>query len=179
LPDGEVRHEEYLCPDSRDPREELAVALLASLGREGSICVYSGYERAILERLAEALPVLRGPLLALTPRLWDLFEVIHDHYYHPAFQGSYSIKAVLPAVAPALGYKDLQIQEGGTAAREYARMVFDEMDLIERLNVREALAQYCARDTLAMLELRRILAGKAGGSDPGSVEHTVNDGRSV
>jgi hypothetical protein len=30
-----------------------------------------------------------------------------------------------------------------------------------------------------MLELRRILAGKAGGSDAGSVEHTVNDGRSV
>jgi hypothetical protein len=179
LPDGEIRHDEYLCPDSRDPREELALALLASLGGEGSICVYSGYERAILERLAEALPGLRAPLLALMPRLWDLFEVIHDHYYHPAFQGSYSIKAVLPAVAPALGYTDLRIQEGGTAAREYARMVFDEMDLIERLNVREALAQYCARDTLAMLELRRILAGKAGGSYAGSVEHTVNDGRSV
>ena len=162
LPGGEVRHDEYLCPDSRDPREELAAALLHSLGDEGSICVYSGYERAILERLAEALPALRRPLLGLMPRLWDLFQVIHDHYYHPAFQGSYSIKTVLPAVAPSLGYTDLQIQEGGTAAREYARMVFDEMDLIERLNLREALVQYCARDTFAMLELRKILGMKAG-----------------
>jgi hypothetical protein len=161
LPDGAVRHDEYLCPDSRDPRGELAAALLASLGDEGSICVYSGYERAVLERLAEALPALKRPLLGLLPRLWDLFQVIHDHYYHPAFEGSYSIKTVLPAVVPSLGYDDLQIQEGGTAAREYARMVFEEMDLIERLHVREALVQYCARDTFAMLEVRKVLAGKA------------------
>jgi len=162
LPDGEVRHDDYLCPDARDPREELVAALLTSLGEQGSICVYSGYERSILERLAEAFPALRKPVLGLIPRLWDLFQVIHDHYYHPAFQGSYSIKAVLPALIPSLGYQDLRIQEGGTAAREYHRMVFEEMDLIERVNLREALVQYCARDTLAMLELRKRLAVKAG-----------------
>ena len=43
---GEVRHEEYLCMEAKDPREDLAVALLESVGQEGSICVYSGYERA-------------------------------------------------------------------------------------------------------------------------------------
>ena len=96
--DGTLRHAEYLCLDGRDPREELTVRLLESLGQEGSICVYSSYERSILERLAEDFPSLKQDIKAVIARLWDLHLVIRDHYYHPAFDGSYSIKAVLPAV---------------------------------------------------------------------------------
>src|SRR5207247_4232753 len=62
MEDGTVRHDHYLCVEQRDPREELAVTLLASLGREGSICVYSGYEWRILTDLAEAFPKLRREL---------------------------------------------------------------------------------------------------------------------
>lgn len=157
MTDGEIRHDEYLCLDPRDPREELITALLASLEGEGSICVYSGYERAMLERLAESHPQYRAELMQVIDRLWDLFPIIRDHYYHPAFGGSYSIKAVLPAVVPSLAYSDLEIQDGGMAARIYYQMVFLEMDLIERLRLSEALRRYCARDTLAMVELRRAL----------------------
>ncbi|WP_447976983.1 DUF2779 domain-containing protein [Candidatus Nitrospira bockiana] len=155
--DGTVEHREHLHLDPRDPREDLVAALLDALGHEGSICVYSGYERAILERLAEAFPTLRDDLLRVIGRLWDLFPIIRDHYYHPGFSGSYSIKAVLPAVVPTLGYDDLDIRDGGTAAQAYYRMVFEETDLIEKIRLREALLQYCARDTLAMVELRRAL----------------------
>jgi hypothetical protein len=86
--------------------------------------------------------------------------VIRDHYYHPAFEGSYSIKAVLPAVVPSLGYGDLDIQEGGMAAQIYHHMVFDETDLMEKARLMESLLHYCERDTLAMLELRRALYRK-------------------
>jgi predicted RecB family nuclease len=159
--DGDVTHHEYLCLDPKDPREELVVTLLESLGEDGSICVYSGYERAILERLADVFPARRSDLQRAMARLWDLFPVIRDHYYHPDFEGSYSIKSVLPAVVPSLGYGDLEIQEGGMAAQIYYRMVFDEMDLIEKIRLKEALLNYCERDTLAMLELRRALYQKA------------------
>lgn len=157
---GDVRHDEYLCLDPKDPREDLVVALLDSLGRDGSICVYSGYERAILERLAEILPAFRSDLERVITRLWDLFPVIRDHYYHPDFNGSYSIKAVLPAVIPSLGYDDLEIHEGGMAARSYSHMVFEETDLMEKARLKDALMRYCGRDTLAMLELRRVLYRK-------------------
>ncbi len=160
MENGDVTHDEYLCLDPKDPREELVVALLESLGQEGSICVYSGYERAILERLADLLPVLRTDLQRVLARLWDLFPVIRDHYYHPAFEGSYSIKSVLPAVVPELGYGDLDIQEGGMAAQAYYRMVFDDTDLIEKVRLKEALLHYCGRDTLAMVQLRRALYQK-------------------
>ncbi len=159
--DGAVRHDDFLCMEAKDPREELAVALLDSLGQEGSICVYSGYERSILEGLAEALPGLRRELRHLVSRLWDLLPVIRDSYYHPAFNGSYSIKAVLPALVPGLGYGELEIQEGGAAAQLYDRMVFHEGDWVEKIRIREALLKYCERDTLAMVEIRKALRQRA------------------
>jgi predicted RecB family nuclease len=133
------------------------VALLDSLGQEGSICVYSGYEARVIRELAEALPELRTDLENLLPRLWDLHPVIKAHYYHPGFQGSYSIKSVLPTLVPALAYSNLEIQGGGMASFQFYRMVFEEVDAVERKRIRDALLQYCERDTLAMVELRRAL----------------------
>ena len=68
---------------------------------------------------------------------------------------------MLPAVVPSLGYDDLAIQGGGQAAAEYYRMIFLESDWVEQDSIREALLRYCARDTLAMVELRRVLREKA------------------
>lgn len=160
---GRWRHQDYLHVEASDPREVLTEALLTSLGSAGSICVYSPYEQSILERLAERYPSMRAELNRVIRRLWDLLPVIRDHYYHPAFGGSYSIKTVLPAVVPSLGYGDLDIQEGGSAAQEYYRMVFKETDWVKRETTRHALLEYCKRDTLAMMELRRGLWEKAGG----------------
>jgi hypothetical protein len=158
---GELRHEEFLHKDVSDPRKVLAEALMESLGESGSICVYSPYERSILEQLAAAIPSLKPALSRIIGRLWDLFPIIRDHYYHPAFGGSYSIKAVLPAMVPSLAYDDLSIKEGGHAASQYYRMIFVETDWVERATIEEALLRYCARDTLAMVELRRALQEKA------------------
>jgi predicted RecB family nuclease len=158
---GELGHKEFLHKDVSDPRKALAESLLESLGEQGSICVYSPYERSILEQLAIALPLLKPAISRVISRLWDLFPIIRDHYYHPAFAGSYSIKSVLPAMVPSLAYDDLLIKEGGHAACQYYRMVFIETDWVERATIEEALLRYCARDTLAMVELRHALMEKA------------------
>ena len=155
--DGAVCYEEYLHDNVSDPRQPLATSLLRTLGREGSICVYTGYEQGILTALADALPHLRDDLLAVIPRLWDLHPVIKAYYYHPGFAGSHSIKAVLSALVAELAYDDLEIQEGTLASLQFHRMVFDNLDSVERVRIREALLKYCERDTLAMVELRRVL----------------------
>ncbi len=159
--DGEMRHEEYLCRDSRDPREEFALTLLKSIGREGTICVYSGYEARILKELGDAFPGLKPDLDRAIERFWDLLSVIRTHYYHPRFEGSFSIKSVLPAVVPSLGYADLEIQEGSMASLQYYRMIFEVIDDEEKARLRTALRKYCERDTLAMVELRKALMAKA------------------
>jgi hypothetical protein len=159
--DGTVQHDHYLCDECKDPREELAVRLLQSLGREGSICVYSDYERQVLRDLAEAVPLLRRELYAVISRLWDLLPVLQRHYYHPQFGGSFSIKSVLPALAPDLDYANLEIRDGAQAALAYERMMFRDPDDDERARLRAALLEYCTRDTLAMVEIRKALHQKA------------------
>jgi len=158
--DGQLRHDEYVCADKRDPREELALRLLESLGRVGSICVYSGYEERILKGLAETLPRLKPDLDRAIDRLWDLQKKIKQHYYHPQFMGSFSLKDVLPAVVPSLSYCDLEIREGGAAAQQYYNMIFEATDPAGKEHVRQALLKYCERDTLALVELRRALLQK-------------------
>jgi hypothetical protein len=157
-----LAHQEYLHADDRDPRRRWAEALIDSLGDRGTICVYSSYERAILEQMMVAFPEYREPFQRIIGRLWDLLPVIREHYYHPGFRGSYSMKAVLPAVIPSLAYGDLAIQDGGQAANAYYRLAFVERDWIEQVSLRHALLQYCERDTMAMVQLRRALAQKAG-----------------
>ncbi|CUS38906.1 DUF2779 domain-containing protein [Candidatus Nitrospira nitrificans] len=161
LESGEVTHQEFLHDEASDPRRRWVEALIESLGETGSIVVYSAYEESLIRQLAETFPEFKSACKAIVKRLWDLLPIIKNHYYHPAFNGSYSIKSVLPAVVPALGYDDLAIQAGGQAAAEYYRMVFLERDWIERNSIREALLRYCARDTLAMVELRRVLKKKS------------------
>ena len=160
---GDLVHHEFLHGDGSDPRLPLAEALLESLGDRGSICVYSSYEKSVIEQLAEALPGFRQALRGLVKRIWDLHPIVKEHYYHPEFGGSYSLKEVLPALVPSLRYADLAIRDGGQAAAEYYRMIFVETDWIEQGKIREALLAYCKRDTLAMVELRKVLLKKAEG----------------
>lgn len=164
LESGDIIHHQFLHSDPTEPRKRWAEALIESLGEKGSIVVYSAYEEAMMRQVVEAFPEFRQFFSAIIKRLWDLHPIIKEHYYHPKFQGSYSIKTVLPAVVPSMGYDDLAIQEGGQAANEYYRMVFLESDWIEQARIKDALLRYCARDTMAMVELRRMLMKKAPAS---------------
>ncbi|MFA5843241.1 MAG: DUF2779 domain-containing protein [Coriobacteriia bacterium] len=155
--DGGLEHSEYLHEGPGDPRRELAAALLDALGEEGSILSYSPYERGRIVGLAEYLPDLARPLLALAARLVDLLPVVRDGVYHPAFSGSFSIKKVLPALCPGQGWDDLEIAEGEIAALSYARLRDPRTPVAERQTLRDALLAYCRRDTEAMVAVYRAL----------------------
>ncbi len=155
-----MRHLEFLYTGDEDPQRELAEQLLFDLGRRGSICVYSPYEKGVIKRLAAKFSDLRSALMKLVDRLWDLLPIIRAHYYHPDFHGSFSIKSVLPALVPELSYADLEIGEGMMAANLYetARTLEDEAG---RQKIYDNLREYCAQDTWAMVELRRVLGERA------------------
>ena len=153
---GELCHSEYIHTENSDPRPALAHALLEALGTDGSIVVYSGYERRMLNDLAAAAPELAEPLRAATERLWDLLPIIRDHYYHPDFRGSYSIKAVLPALVKGSNWSELAIADGMAAAIAYEQAIAN-LERTEAQQTFEALRDYCRMDTKAMIELRRAL----------------------
>jgi hypothetical protein len=153
-------HAEYLSDTAADPREEFVKTLLGEMGREGTVFVYTGYERNILRNLAVSLPTFREELLSLTARFKDLHAIIRNHYYHPSFHGSYSIKAVLPALVPGMDYRGLAIQEGGHASLKYMQMVNPATTGEDREKIREELLTYCGFDTLAMVKVREVLLAK-------------------
>ncbi len=159
-PDGSLTHDEFLHQTDTDPRLAFAESLLAALGDAGSVVVYSSYEASQIRRLATDLPELAARLLALIPRLVDLLRIVQRHYYHPDFGGSFSIKRVLPTLAPDLGYGDLTIADGSTAAMMYGRMIDTDTPKAESAAIRESLLRYCERDTLAMVRVREALLAR-------------------
>ena len=93
--------------------------------------------------------------------MWDLHAVIPAHYNHPKFAGSFSLKSVLPVLVPKMSYADLAVADGNAAQRAYLESITTD-DAARRAELHEALLAYCGQDSLAMVELRRVLGEKAG-----------------
>lgn len=147
----DLSHHSFLADGDGDPREGFAACLLDAIGPEGTIIAYSSYEQTIIKQLAGDLPQYSERLLDLNTRFLDLLEVLRAYYYHPDFHGSYSIKAVLPALVPDAGYQDLGIQDGSQASLTFTQIIAPETGKDEREGLREALLAYCQRDTEAMV----------------------------
>ena len=76
-------------------------------------------------------------------------------YYHPDFNGDFSIKSVLPAMFPndpEADYAGLEISDGRAAMRKYDELAQID-DEGERRRARGALRDYCRLDTLAMVRI--------------------------
>ena len=82
--------------------------------------------------------------------------VFRKFYCDSKFKGSNSIKNVLPVLVPELSYQNLEVQEGGTAMVEYARMIALP-DGEEKESIRKNLLEYCKLDTQAMVEIHKVL----------------------
>ncbi|QIT54996.1 DUF2779 domain-containing protein [Aquisalimonas sp. 2447] len=154
-------HQEFLATaPSADPRQELAEHLIQTLGQNGSIVVYSGYEGRTIRELAKALSQLAPTLLSLQPRIVDLLAILRRHYYHPGFRGSYSIKQVLPTLVPEMSYAGMAIADGEAAGRGWLQMLASK-DPTERDRLESSLRAYCQQDSLAMFHLREALLREA------------------
>lgn len=130
------------------------------LGSTGSIIAYNAtFERNCLKDCARLRPEWTFWLETIAPRILDLLAPFRTfHYYHPDQGGSASLKAVLPVLV-GQGYKNLAIQEGSMASREFLRLQSGQVTQAERKEIRANLEAYCARDTLGMVEILDRLNG--------------------
>jgi len=153
---GSLSHKEFLDVSGNDPRREFAECLIRALGTRGPIIVYNAsFEGSRIKELAAAFPDLAPKLLAIEKRLFDLLPLARDHYYHPAMKGSWSIKAVLPTIAPELDYSNLAVAHGGMAQDAYLDLIGTELSVQEKDELRLALLAYCEQDTFAMVKVAR------------------------
>lgn len=158
-PSAEPQHYEALIVDGRDPAPLIVQDLVEHIGSEGSVVVWNqSFEAGRNRDLARHCPTYAEQLLAINERLYDLMLIFRDgHYIHPGFNGSASLKAVLPVLCPNLGYNDMSIPDGETAMLTWywlhSGMILSE----ERQTTIEAMKAYCKMDTYGMVAIWKKL----------------------
>jgi hypothetical protein len=170
--EGRLRHEEFLDLSGAPPMRALAERLVAVLGDRGPVLMYTNYEQQVLNNLIEMIDDLAGPLAAIVARLYDLHPVVKANYYHPDMLGSWSIKAVLPCIAPHLDYAMLDGIKEGTAASDGCLEAIGmgvaaasaPPTAARKADLRRQLFRYCRFDTEAMVEIVRLFSQPDQGS---------------
>ena len=147
-------HRQFLAEGTADPRPEFMRQLRDALPETGSVVTYNAsFETGRLKECSELLPEYKPWVKKIERRGVDLLLPFRGfRYYHPAQNGSASIKAVLPALT-GRSYTEMDIQEGGTASREFLRVTFGEVSKAERAKVRRQLEDYCGLDTMGMVSI--------------------------
>ncbi|EKE16325.1 MAG: hypothetical protein ACD_11C00020G0030 [uncultured bacterium] len=159
--ESELEHYDFIYTEKDCPDESFAEALKKHLPEKGSIIVWNQkFEQGINKQLGERLSEYKDFMQNVNNRVIDLMVPFFGKttmYDHPEFKGSASIKYVLPALVPNLSYKNMHIQEGGAASDTWNRIVSGEYSEDEKNMKVQALKDYCHLDTLAMVEIWRVL----------------------
>lgn len=151
---GTVDHKDFLARDTTDPRRTFAESLIKTLKNRGPVLAYNAsFEKGCIKALAEDFPDLTPALDAICIRFVDLLTIARDHYYHRDMRGSWSLKKVLPTIAPDLAYDDLDVADGGMAQDAYAEILHPETPPARAHELRANLLAYCERDTWAMVKI--------------------------
>ena len=160
-PNSEFIHYDFIYTNQECPDTYFSESLKKYLPSQGSVVVWSQrFEKGINKQLGDHLPEFKDFMQSVNDRVVDLMIPFFGKttmYDHPKFKGSASIKYVLPAIVPTLSYKKMHIQEGGAAADTWNRIVSEEYSKEDKNMKIQALKDYCQLDTLAMVEIWRVL----------------------
>jgi CRISPR/Cas system-associated exonuclease Cas4 (RecB family) len=158
---GDLQHQAFLDIGGNDPSRRFAEALVAACGVEGPVFVYSArFEKGRIKELTERFPDLSFRLHAISDRMVDLLDIAIERYYHPSQQGSWSIKKVLPAIAPDLDYGELDgVQNGEMAMTAFKEAIALSCSPERKVEIEAQLQRYCELDTLAMVRIWEFLRG--------------------
>jgi predicted RecB family nuclease len=157
-PGAVPKHFEFLAMNNGDSRAAFISSLCEALGQHGNIVVYNEqFESQRLWELAGWMPEYTQRIRDIQSRLWDLLPVVRQQVYHPAFGGSFSLKAVLPALVPEMTYEGMEVPNGQAAGLAWQAIIGSDCSEADRQSKRRALLDYCGQDTLALVKLLEAL----------------------
>jgi hypothetical protein len=158
-PDACVEHFEFLAEAEDDPRRDFFDGLSGAVGDGGHIIAYNAaFEMQRLDDLARWFPEYQARVDEIKSRIWDLLPFVRRNVYHPDFQGSFSLKSVLPAFLPELTYKGMEVSNGEEAGIAWERMLSPDTSVAEKARLRSALLAYCRQDTWALVALHDLVS---------------------
>ncbi|MDO8519770.1 MAG: DUF2779 domain-containing protein, partial [Deltaproteobacteria bacterium] len=153
--DGKLK--EYIQRLRELGREELADSLIPYIGEEELLMQYisrtpSEVDREVALALSEILAA---------DRFVDLKPLVKDHIYTPEMKGSYSLKAMLPALVPGMSYSG-GVNNGRLATKAWEVLLKGEVPEDQQRDLRNQLAAYCSVDTLGPIHILKKLFEIAG-----------------
>lgn len=151
---SEPEYFEFLADPKEDPRIKFIKNLIDNTRRKGNIIVYNkNFEQTRLEEMARDFPEYEKEIADLISRLKDLMIPFQKKYfYNPRMEGSYSIKNVLPALAPDLSYSGLDIADGNMAMLAFESLLY-ETNPTKIRKIRNDLLKYCKLDSFGMIRI--------------------------
>lgn len=157
--DAPIRHKEFLHTENSHPGLPLLQKLKDEIGTHGTILVwYEKFEKDRNKELGEMFPEYTECMHDINKRIVDLMTPFAQGWFvDKDFFGSASIKKVLPVLVTELSYKELTIQEGAAAQRIWMETILDGKNADKKLEIMDDLRAYCTLDTLAMVQLYKVL----------------------
>ena len=156
-PDDDVlEHVEYLANEAAMP-----IAMIEHMekhiGEVGSIVSWhASFENTQNRNMIEIYPAKHEFLDGLINRTMDLEDLFKEGYVDIKFQGSTSIKKVLPVLAPDLDYAGLDVASGTDAMEAWKRLIGLPAGTAKD-KLRASMLKYCKLDTYAMVRIFEIM----------------------
>ncbi len=165
-------HFEFIAKNPLDDcRNQLFKSLFSHLDNpNGTILAYNvSFEKAVINNYLKYNDHYKENIEPLVNNAFDLMDLIKGRstlfpkevapnrilFYDKNLNGSYSIKKVLPVLAPELTYQNLNIQNGTDAVLEFSKLSHVSPNEYSQ-KVQDLLA-YCKRDTWAMVVILQKL----------------------
>ena len=154
---GEVKHEEFIAENGKDPRRIIAEKLIEIIPESASIVVYNlSYEKTRMREFSEMFEDFKVRFDKMQEQIIDLMTPFQKRWYYcKEMEGSYSIKYVLPALypnEPSLDYHNLPlVHNGGEATETYLDLLNHSKE--EQEEIKKGMLMYCGLDTFALVKV--------------------------
>ena len=149
--------------DRRDQRFDRALHMMEAAAADDA-------ERPLLARQLLATRQIDRSRLEqfdhrIRERLVDPLPIVRAHVYDNAFLGSFSIKYVAPALlGEAMSYEGMKVSNGTDAQVAYEQLISGTLDSTSKAALRDAMLEYCRKDTIAIVNLVEWLRNAATNS---------------
>jgi len=189
-----IDHRLFIADPAEDERRKMSIKLIndvAQMGPYSSIFIWSDYETRCIKYLANLFPDLADRLLNITRRFVDLLEIVRGksinkvaqppNFYHPSFEGSFSIKKVINYFDPG-AYDKLDIAGGGAAAAVYGKLSYAhklpdlswwDLEEFDQPKIMADLIKYCNIDTEVMISIHSKLINDIIARSPDDLTYSM------
>jgi hypothetical protein len=153
LANGIPTFKNYLKPIESDSRRQFLISLLEATKDFDTVLVFDkNLEQQILSKLENLYPEYKTEVDLLRKKMIDLSEPIQKfNFYHPKFNGNFSLKAVSEIFDTSSDYAQLEIGSGIVAMHKYEGLLIEENEIIAE-ETKDQLISYCNIDTLTCLK---------------------------